>query len=312
MLQIHLFGKFCVNYITQTVNGLEARKAQELFSYLLLHRSRPHTRENLAEILWGKGTKEQAQKGLRQALWQLQTNLEAPKLGLGASILEVDAGWVQINSAVDFWLDVAFLEQAFAQVQGMAGKALDAQSAQCLETAVQLYQGDLLEDCYEDWCLIERTRLQSIYLSLLDKLIDYSEMQGHYEIALAYGQQILHYDRAREQTHRKLMKLHCLAGNRTDALRQYDVCVAALASELAVKPAKRTQALYQAIKADQMEEYPLTTSVLPDPSPTPTSLPALLGHLQQMSAALADLQHSVAQDIELIETLLHSSNPADF
>ena len=306
MLQIHLFGKFCVNDIAQSVNILEARKAQELFSYLLLHRNRPQPRENLVDVLWSQSTKDQAQKGLRQALWQLQTSLETPALGVADAILQVDAGWVQINPAVDLWLDVAMLEQAFAQTQGITGQALDGQSAQHLALAVQLYQGDLLEGCYEDWCLIERTRLQNIYLALLDKLVDYNEMQANYETALAYGQQILHYDCAREQTHRKLMKLYCLAGNRTGALRQYEACVAALFTELDVKPARRTEALYQAIKADQVEERPPNTLLTLPQRPTSTSLPALLEHLQQMSVALADLQRNVAEDIEIIETLLHS------
>ena len=38
---------------------------------------------------------------------------------------------------------------------------------------------------------------------------------------LAYGARILHCDRARERTHRRLMRLHFLAGDRTAALRQY-------------------------------------------------------------------------------------------
>ncbi|MEZ4861759.1 MAG: BTAD domain-containing putative transcriptional regulator [Caldilineaceae bacterium] len=307
MVSIHLLGKFAVTVADHVISGLEASKAQEIFAYLLVHRQRPHTREVLIDQLWTDYTKDQAQKGLRQALWQLQSALGAPSSGLAETLLLVDTVWVQLNPAGVFWLDVAELEASYDKVQGTPGHALTAEDAQRLTATVQLYRGDLLEGCYHDWCLAERERLQQMHLALLDKLMDYDESQGNYETALAYGERILRYDRAREQTHRKLMQLHCLAGDRTGALRQYEACVAALATELTVKPAKRTEALYQAIKADRLTEQPLPTVVPPLPATAPPSLPALLTHLQQIYVALADLQNNVANDIELIEQLLHTS-----
>lgn len=306
-LQIHLLGKFAVTAADHAVIGLEASKAQETFAYLLVHRHRPHPREMLTDLLWADYTKDQAQKGLRQALWQLQSALNGYCAGLFDALLVVDPVWVQFNPNGGFWLDVAVLEESYQLVQGVSGRLLSAEHAQCLTTAVQLYQGDLLEGCYQDWCLIARERLQQIYLALLDKLLDYNTAQGHYEHALVYGERILHYDRAHEQTHRKLMHLHCLAGDRTSALRQYETCVAALASELAVKPAKRTEALYQAIKADQVEAEPPPVAPPPLALTAPPTLPSLLTHLQQLNTTLAALQQNVAQDIELIETLLHTS-----
>ncbi len=306
MLQIHLLGRFHVTTNDQSVIVFDASKAQELFAYLLLYRLRPHAREVILDHLWCDYTKDQAQKGLRQALWQLQSTLHAQDMGLAETLLQVDGPWVQVNPAGSFWLDIAVLEESYHLVEGIPGRLLTAVQAQQLTAAVQLYQGDLLEGCYQDWCLLERERLQHMLLALLDKLLDYNEMQGVYETALTYGERILRYDRAREQTHRKLMRLYCLAGDRTGALRQYEACVAALATELAVKPAKQTEALYQAIKADQIEECATSEPVASlQPAPITPSLPALLTHLQQVYSALHELQSNVAQDIALIETLLH-------
>jgi hypothetical protein len=39
---------------------------------------------------------------------------------------------------------------------------LNEAQAQLLKDAVNLYCGDLLEGWYQDWCLFERERLQSI------------------------------------------------------------------------------------------------------------------------------------------------------
>ncbi|MCB0125802.1 MAG: hypothetical protein KDE58_26285 [Caldilineaceae bacterium] len=306
MLQIHLLSKFSVTIDDRDVTGLEASKAQETLAYLLIHRQRPHSREVLIDQIWGDYTKDQAQKGLRQALWQLQNALHGQDSNLHTGLLQVDTTWVQISVTSQFWLDIAVLEECYERVQGIRGQLLTADQAAAVTDAVQLYQGDLLETCYQDWCLIERERLQHIDLSLLDKLMEYEETQGNYEKACAYGEQILRHDRAREQTHRRLMRLYCLAGDRTAALRQYEACVVALATELAVKPAKQTEALYQAIKADTLA-YPSPAASPTPPSATPTSLPSLLNHLQQVQVALADLQRNVAQDIQLLESLLSPS-----
>src|SRR4051794_28608068 len=74
-INICLFGRFCVKRNEQVLHGLDARKVQELFTYLLLHRGRPQSREGLAGLLWGDHSTTQSRKNLRQALWQLQAAL---------------------------------------------------------------------------------------------------------------------------------------------------------------------------------------------------------------------------------------------
>lgn len=61
-LRIHLFGKFLVQDNEQILDGFDAHKVQELFSYLLLHREHPICRERLAGILWSESLEEQAKK----------------------------------------------------------------------------------------------------------------------------------------------------------------------------------------------------------------------------------------------------------
>src|SRR5262245_37221860 len=72
-LNAFLLGRFRIHADGQEVSGLEGAKVQELLSYLLLHRDRPHPRETLAGTLWGERPTELSRKGLRQALWQLQS-----------------------------------------------------------------------------------------------------------------------------------------------------------------------------------------------------------------------------------------------
>jgi DNA-binding SARP family transcriptional activator len=304
-LTVRLFGKLCVRRSDQVLVGLDAGKVQELLCYLLLYRDRAHPRETLAELLWGDSSTTQTKKYLRQALWQLQAALGSPGEPFNDHVLLVEPDWVQLNPEADVWLDVAVLEQAFALAQGVPGRELAAHRAQTLHAAVQLYQGDLLEGWYQDWCIYERERLQNVYLVMLDKLMGYCEANREYEAALVYGARILRHDRARERTHQRLMRLHYLAGDRVAALRQYEHCVAALDAELGVRPAKGTVALYRQIEADQLEgPAPGATGAAAAPEAMAAPLPEALACLKEFQAVLADLERQVQRGIETLELAL--------
>src|SRR5216683_3571464 len=265
-LRVYLFGKFCVRRDEQVLDGFDARKVQELFCYLLLHRDHSLPRETLAGLLWPDTTTAQSKKSLRQVLWQLQYALGSQHESARDRALLVEPDWVQLNSEANLWLDVAIFEQAFTLVQKMSGHELDASKAQVLQNTVQLYQGPLLEGWYQDWCLLERERLQSMYLAMLDKLMSYCEVHHDYETGLLYGMRIMCYDRARERTHRRLMRLYYLLGDRAEALRQYERCAAALEEELGIHPSKSTTAIYRQIQADELDE-PTFAPVEVDTSP---------------------------------------------
>lgn len=294
-IHFHLFGKFGVERDAQPLKGLDAGKEQELLSYLLVHRERPHPRETLAALLWGDTTTERSKKYLRQALWHLQSALESDGLD-SPNVLLIDHDWVQVNK--DVWLDVTEFEKAFAFAKGVPGKQLEQRTAEALQNVVQLYKGDLLEGCYQDWCLYERERLQNMYLSMLDKLVDYSKERRDYERGQFYASTILRYDRARERTHRQLMHVQYMAGDRTAALRQYQRCVAALDEELGVSPESRTTALYEQIRADQIADRDSFEKDLTSATP---SLTEVLGRLKKLHAILAAVQRRVQRDIKAVE-----------
>lgn len=306
-LSIRMFGRFCVQRNDKTVNGLDACKLQELFAYLLIHRNSPHPRETLAALLWGDSSTGQSKKYLRQALWQLHSALDSHGRKGRLRTLCVEPDNVRVNPLAEVWLDVAAFEQAFSLTREVAGEQLEPAQAHTLDAAVQLYRGDLLEGCYQDWCLCERERLQSSYLTMLNKLMSYCEAQHRYETGLSYGLRVLRYDRARESTHRQLMRLYYLAGDRTAALRQYRQCAAALKDELGVRPAQHTLRLYEQIRLDQPDDPTLRLiDAAPPREATTAPPPEILSRLRQLGELLADIQRMVRQDIKAVEATLKS------
>ena len=298
-LRANLFGQCCVDVDGRVPGGLDSGKGQELLSYLVLFRDRPHSREALAAVLWGNQSTARSRKYLRQLLWQLQPALDGGSEESAERVLVVEPEWVRLNPKVHLVCDVASFEAASVATQGRPGHALDAAEAETLRRAVRLYRGDLLEGWYQDWCTYERERLQLMYLGMLDKLTAYCEARGDHETGIDYASQILRYDRAHERTHQRLMRLRYLAGDRAAALRQYQRCATALCEELDVAPSRRTLDLLEEIRSDAVgplwEANPggqgrNTTSVLS------STRPGVLVLLRQVQAMLDNIQRQLGSD----------------
>jgi len=303
--QVFLFGKFCFEIDGKATYRIEPRKAEELLGFLLLNRDQPHSRERLADLLWGETSQDQANNYLRKALWQLQSALDHFGLS-GQGLLLVDGEWLQINPHFELWLDIAVFEEAFKKSQGILGRDLEEAQAQMIQYAVEIYRGNLLDGWYQDWCLYEHERLQHLYLAMLDKLTDYCEIHQQYEDGLEYGDKILRFDRAREHTHRRLMRMYYLSGNRSSALRQYQKCVEILREELDVEPAQRTRQLLEMMRLDKLENTQLSTENLENKVTKNGGklLVTVFNHLSALQKDLTKIQTQLSNDIRTIQKTL--------
>jgi DNA-binding SARP family transcriptional activator len=284
-----MFGRFDVYRPDPPPSTLGGRRARELLSYLVLHRNRPQQREALAGTLWNDLSPELARKRLRQALWQIQAAFNAHPDRAGANVLEVDPEWILMNSCDCLDVDVIRFEDATRSCRGISGAQLDDAQLQRLEEAVSLYGGGLLEGWCQEWCQFERQRLQNDFLDALERLVCACEARGDTERGLAHTRRMLAIDPALERAHCHIMRLHALAGNRTEALREYQRCESVLMEELGVAPSAATRALHQSIREGHGEHA--RPAVLPAHAvvidPFGLDLPALVEHLERLQVTFA-------------------------
>lgn len=291
-LRVTLFGRSAIQRETAATLDIPA-KVQELLFYLLLHHQQAHTREALACALWADTPAPQAKKYLRQCLWQLQQTLELP--ASQPPLFALDHAWVAVHPDAALQVDAQQLERAFLLVRDVDGAALDPQQAHVAEAAAALYRGDLLTGWYQDWCLIERERYQGMFVSLLDKLMDFCLVHGCFDQGIGYGQQLLELDYTRESTHWRLMQLRNAAGDRTGALRQFELCARALEQEFGVVPTARTLALWEAIRAGEGGAVRGATAAPAAGMAETAPLAQVLAEVTRLRAAVVDLQHDIAQ-----------------
>lgn len=308
-LTVTLFGRLNIECRGQALELSDSQKAQELFCFLLLHRNRSYSRESLASMLWEHCTTAQSKAYLRKALWQLQQGVG--EVIEGSDLLLVESEWIQFNPDYELQVDVELFEEVHRETKGKNGWELDASTMEHVQKAIWIYKGDLLENWYLDWCLYERERLQQMYLVLLDKSMDYFELHGEYEAGIDCGNRILQIDRARENTHQRLMRLCYLNGDRTGALRQYQRCTSALREELDTEPSTRTTALFEQIR--QGRELVLTIGTsgrisvdLAVDIPV-TTLSERIARLQELYHILNMVQAEIGRELNAVESGLHHS-----
>jgi DNA-binding SARP family transcriptional activator len=273
--QVRLFGEAAVEWDGRRL-ALPSGRAMEMLCYLVVHRTKVHTREALAEALWPDAEPAASRKYLRQALWRLTTAMRAAvrRTG-GAELVVVDATSVRMNPDAAYWCDVDVFERAYTATRDARGHALTDAQAHDLEAALQLYRGDLLAAWYHDWCGAERDRLQLAQLAMLEQLMGHCEARGLHAKGVGLGQVVLERDPARESAHRQLMRLHLAAGNRAAAARQYQRCTTALAEEFGVAPSAETDAVHELVRTGR----PLVAAAgggMPVPAPRSGGEPGLV------------------------------------
>ena len=202
---------------------------------------------------------------------------------LGKNLLLAGRETVQINPDYLIWVDV--LEFEAQATQGLASHPPDPTAIN-----LDLYQGDLLPDLYDDWVITERERYRQLYLDLLLHLAQHWRSQGEYGRVIDLASRVLAQDPANEAAHQHLMFAHFVTHDRNAALRQYEACVRSLRDELGVDPSPETQALYRRIKS------------------TPPPGPSRADHTNNLPIPLTSFIGREQEIAELKRLLAHAGN----
>ena len=253
-LRVRFFGKFELRYAGALVTGIRSQKSLEMLAYLLLKRT-AQSRETLAGVIWGdQASPDQSRKYLRNTLWQLQKKFSDHIDDDAVNFLVVDSRSISVDPSFPVWTDVEEFESNYELARDVDGAEVTDEQATRLRQAVDLFTAPFLEGWFYDWCLVYRERTQHLALLMLDKLMHRAVLNEEYESGILYGERILSYDRAREVTHRNLMKMLYFSGDRTSAIRQYQLCETILRDELDIEPSELTRQVYDFIRNDSLEK----------------------------------------------------------
>jgi len=236
MLEVRLLGQFLVDLDGASIQ-INSRPAQSLLAYLLINKGKAFRREKLAGLLWPDTSDTNARNNLRQALWRIRKSLETDTPTSQPYFL-VDDLTVGFNAESDYSLDVNKLE----------AKVDDSVPFQKLIEIVSLYDGELLPGFYDDWVVLERERLQSVFETQMDLLIHRLIETQDWPKVIEWSERWIASGSVPEPAYRSLMIAHAGRGDLSSVAAAYHRCESAMLNELGLEPSESTHSLFDDLK----------------------------------------------------------------
>lgn len=262
-LEIRTLGGLLIECAGRPITGIVSRKVEAMLVYLACT-GRPQAREVLAELLWPERSQSQSLANLRSGLSNLHQVLP--------SQVTITRRTVALTGDTPYSLDVAEFERliALAGIQGQRQTTLSHDEAGALTKALDLYRGDFLHGFYipdsrafEEWAELERERLRRTVIEALHHLVLYDLKHAAYVDGIAQATRLLALDPLHDEINRHLILLLAQAGQRSEALAQYETYSRLLDEELGVRPPPDLVSLYRQIAAGERPPVPAAT-----PQPT--------------------------------------------
>lgn len=254
-LSISLLGCFDVLLEGKRVTNFEANKARALLAYLVVEANRPHHRASLAALLWPDYPAAKARNNLRQTLYRVRHALA--EVDVVPPHLFVTNRDIQFNNASDYWLDADEFRRHTSEFLHRCSQSRIPSDAHLkeLEATINLYQGDFLAGLhvanapqFEGWLLSYQESFHHLALEVLTKLAEIFELRQKFAKALHYSKRAIELEPWFETSHRQLIRLLALSGQRHAALRQFEECRRILAQELGVEPTQETTRLLECVR----------------------------------------------------------------
>jgi|GEM_PF-354396 len=228
-LEMRLLGGFDLHDQGRRVDVRSPRQ-QSLLAWLALHAGEPQPRGRIAALFWPDASDAGGRNNLRKLLHDLR-----------GAWSEWDAHLAAERDVLVWHADRPYS----LDTERFLRLAESAHDLESIRAAVAAYSGEFLPECYDEWALAERERLQSRFLRLLTRGVEVGEATGDPASALSFAQRMVLDEPLREDAYLSMMRLHALAGNRAEAVRVYHSCASALERDLQVAPGPELQQMYQ-------------------------------------------------------------------
>ena len=233
MLQIQLLGQFEIRADGKRIS-IASRPAQSLFAFLALTAGTAHRREKLAGMFWPETSDENARKNLRQELWRIRKALAGQQTAENEYLL-ADEFTLGFNRDAEYWLDVAQLERPDLDLPALLSN-------------LSAYQGELLPGFYEDWIALERERIQSVFESRMEQLLEQLIAAERWIAVQEWAERWLSFGNTPEPAYRALMLAAGVRGDTAKVAATYQRCTDELQEHLGIEPSAETRGLYDGLR----------------------------------------------------------------
>ena len=255
--RLHLLGRFALFAFddASTPVRLPTRKCAALLAFLATRPGQTAGREEIAALLWGDCSEQQARQSLRQALASVRKALG------GAQFLTADNTTARLEPTV-WWVDV----QEFEDLAGSSDPAN-------LERAGALFGGAFLQDLnideegFDAWLNSQRLRAELAATRLCETYATRPDLVADGQQAIATMERLLALDPLREDRQRIALTLYARYRGKNEALAHAAALCDLLKRDLGVAPEAETRDLVDRIRAGEILPLPRVSPPLQPTSP---------------------------------------------
>ena len=234
-----------------------------LLAFLLLRDKLPIRRERLGSLLYEDLSDSKVRGRVTDHIWQIKKHLPGFPIISTAENVNLDRKYI--------WVDVKALQEEVNSLQDPLN-----------EKFLELYQGELLPELYDEWVFVERERWHNHYLRMLHALINNLIAEEDFDKAILRMERLLRDEPYDEEVVRLLMQTYARIGRRGAALAAYEKFHLLSTEQIGLEPDAKTKKIYQSIKSQITT--PRQVAVKEEPPPFTPSNPDEI--LRQAQSAL--------------------------
>jgi len=228
-------GQVWVNDKLVTNSDWQTQSVRELFFYFLSAR-KPVTREQVGGALW-PNTDEPAKFKMR-----FKNEMYRLRSAVGQDAIVFQHEYYQFNASLEHEYDIEAFESFLAKAES-ASSAVE--QINFYQKAIDLAQGQYLEDLNGDWVLPERERLRQIFLTASLALAELYYKEGQSLRTIETCNRILAQDRTSEPAYRLLMRVYYRQSDKPSVIHAYRTCEQNMQDVFGLPPSEETQQLYR-------------------------------------------------------------------
>ena len=244
VLYVRMFGNFSLTYADKQIscNSNRSKLIWNLLAYLLCHRGKLISSEELIPIIWKHEKNDNPAGAMRTAIHRARAMLNELTDDSDSQFLISKNGGYMWNSEIEVNIDI----DSFDNILSSFHSNSDSPDIDTAIAALDLYTGKFLPlQSSEMWVMPIQTYYHNLYESLIDKLVPILEKSDRCMEGIRICRAALNIDPYSEKLYQYLMRFLLIADERQEVIRIYDEMSKLLLSTFGIMPDQESRALYR-------------------------------------------------------------------
>ena len=220
------------------------RRSRDIFCYIATRKNHRVPKDVLIEAFWGDEDLAAVEKNFHPTISHIRKALNS-RQDIKQNFIVFRDGAYQLNPEYTYSIDSNDFLEFIASAENSKRQKDAAGLRSALESAYQVYRGEFMEGCYDDWAEEQRIHFQEQFVRVLNGLAKLSVSESRWNDALKYANETLQLDPYREDLHRLVMKVLAAQSKMPALKKHYESMSTLLKDELGVEPSADTRKLFQ-------------------------------------------------------------------